>query len=170
MKGEMATRLQRTRHLAAVLALLFVMLSHSPLSQAQAADVSDNQVNAVAQKLYCPVCENIPLDECQTVTCIDWKEEIRTQLAAGNDAVSVIDSFVRRFGDSVVGIPQDPVLRALTLLAPIVAALFFVLIGVATFRRFSRNRGEPVADALPPEAATEADYRARIEADLKARQ
>ena len=153
-----------------VLCLLWFCAVTGLAALAQEADVSDNQVNAVAKKLYCPVCENIPLDECQTVTCIEWKEEIRTQLGAGKDAASVIDSFVRRFGDSVVGIPQDPVLRALTLLAPIAAAIVFVMIGAATFRRFSRNRSAALSDAPGPETATDADYRARLEADLKARQ
>ena len=41
-----------------------------------------------------------------------------------------MESFVSRFGDQVVGIPQDPVLRGLTLLMPLVAALLAIAVGV----------------------------------------
>ena len=39
--------------------------------------ITDDQVNAIANQLYCPVCENIPLDTCGTLACEDWREEIR---------------------------------------------------------------------------------------------
>ena len=44
---------------------------------------SDDQVNAIAKQLYCPVCENIPLDVCGTQACAQWRELIREKLAAG---------------------------------------------------------------------------------------
>ena len=31
--------------------------------------VTDDQVNAIAHDLYCPVCENTPLDVCGTQAC-----------------------------------------------------------------------------------------------------
>ena len=33
--------------------------------------------------MYCPVCENIPLDVCPTDACIQWRQEIGVQLADG---------------------------------------------------------------------------------------
>ena len=65
------------------LILILIVVSGLMTVSAQDAYISDNEVNAVAEKLYCPVCENIPLDDCQTVTCLEWKEEIRIQLAQG---------------------------------------------------------------------------------------
>src|SRR3989337_3148061 len=44
---------------------------------------TDDEVNAVAKKLYCPVCPNTPLDVCETQACKDWRAQIRDQLAAG---------------------------------------------------------------------------------------
>ena len=44
---------------------------------------TDDDVNAVAKKLYCPVCPNTPLDVCETQACEDWRAQIRDQLAAG---------------------------------------------------------------------------------------
>lgn len=143
-----------------------LLLALTLMTAAQGDDVSDNAVNQVAQKMYCPVCENIPLDECQTLACIEWKEEIRRQLAEGQSEREVIESFVRRFGDQVVGIPQDPVLRALTVIVPILSALLAIAIGIFTFARFGRHRRL----SMPPTAADdEEQYRQRLEDDLLAR-
>ena len=38
------------------------------VAAAQGGGVTDDQVNAVAKKLNCPVCENVPLDACSGVT------------------------------------------------------------------------------------------------------
>ncbi len=136
---------------------------------AQDSGVSDNEVIRVAQRMYCPVCENIPLDECQTTACLEWKEEIRQQLAAGRGEQEVIDSFVARFGDHVVGVPQDPVLRALTIILPILATVLAVWVGVFTFRRFGRReRLSLEKEAVVAELSDEA-YRRRLEEDVRAR-
>jgi len=149
---------------------LAIVLLGAVFAQAQENPVSETAVIQVAERMYCPVCENIPLDECQTSACMQWKEEIRQQLAAGQSAEQIINSFVARFGDHVVGLPQDPLLRALTLLLPILATLGALGIGLRTFRRFGqqpklRPEAEPVAgDAMSDEA-----YRQRLEEDLQAR-
>ena len=152
---------------AGCIALLLALIL---TASAQDHAVSDNAVNSVAQKMYCPVCENIPLDECQTRACIDWKEEIRVQLAAGQSEQAVIESFVRRFGDQVVGVPQDPILRALTALVPLLSALLAIAVGIATFIRFGQHRQLTMAQESQPTAgATEEQYRQRLEEDLLAR-
>lgn len=137
-----------------------------------AQDTSDNAVNEIAQKMYCPVCENIPLDECQTATCIEWKEEIRNQLAQGESEQQIINSFITRFGDNVVGTPQDPVLRAMTILFPIIAMLLAVIAGVFTFRRFGQYQKLKLEDEPTinqPSDKTDDGYRQRLEQDLQAR-
>ena len=139
---------------------LWLMMMLAATAQAQ---VTDNDVNRVAQKMYCPVCENIPLDECHTLACIEWKEEIRLQLAAGQSEQQIIESFVRRFGDQVVGIPQDPVLRALTALIPVLAFMLALAIGAFTFARF--GQGQKLT-AISETAASDAQYRQRLEQDL----
>jgi cytochrome c-type biogenesis protein CcmH len=40
---------------------------------AQQPTPSDDQVNAIARQLYCPVCENTPLDVCPTTACHQWR-------------------------------------------------------------------------------------------------
>ena len=143
---------------------LLLLVAVAPSASAQA---TDNQVIQVAQRMYCPVCENIPLDECHTSACVEWKEEIRAQLAAGKSERDIIDSFVARFGDHVVGVPQDPLLRALTILMPLLATALGLGLGVATFRRFAAGKAQPAASAGA--VKTDAAYRAQVESDAQAR-
>ncbi len=150
--------------------ILLVLLAFAAISRAQAGGVTDNDVNRVAERMYCPVCENIPLDDCETIACVEWKAEIRAQLEAGQSDQAVIDSFVARFGDNVVGVPQDPVLRALTVIVPLLATALAIAVGVFTFRRFGARRKLSLTGerALAGEMSDDA-YRQRLEADLQGR-
>ena len=137
---------------------------------AQNGGATDNDVIRVAERMYCPVCENIPLDDCETIACVEWKEEIRAQLAAGRSDQEVINSFVARFGDNVVGVPQDPLLRALTVIVPLLATALALGLGAFTFRRFGSQRKlrlEP--EPAPVGETSDAAYRQRLEADVRGR-
>lgn len=135
--------------------------------------VTDDDVNNVARKLYCPVCENIPLDVCGTTACAQWRDEIRILLEEGQTPDQVINDFVNRFGDRVVGTPVDPTLRALSLVTPWVIS---VLAFGGALLVFFRWRGEKIKQ-LKREGANPTsisfsesdDYRARLERDLAAR-
>ena len=137
--------------------------------QAQEGGVSDTDVIEVAERMYCPVCENIPLDECQTTACLEWKDEIAAQLAAGRRPQQVIDSFVARFGDHVAGVPQDPLLRALTFIMPLLATLLALGVGLRTFRRFARSKQLSLEQEVTAAGAlSDESYRQRLEADVRA--
>ena len=154
--------------------LLMVLMGMSLPAIAQDNPISDNDVLAVAEKMYCPVCENIPLDECQTITCIEWKEEIRIQLSEGQTEEQVINSFIDRFGDHVVGTPQDPVLRTLTIVIPIITGILTIIAGVYTFTRFGKNQklkmeNETIDAPSVGNDKSDDDYRQQLERDLLAR-
>lgn len=141
-----------------------------PLS-AQTQGATDDDVARVAEQMYCPVCENIPLDDCGTSACARWREEIRTQLNEGMSDQEIIDGFVERYGQHVVGIPQDPVLRSLSLVTPWIGMAIIIVLGVFTFLRWRANptTGAERKIAVPDDFAVEgddADYRARFEHDL----
>jgi cytochrome c-type biogenesis protein CcmH len=142
-------------------------------AQGGGTTVTDDQVNNVARKLYCPVCENIPLDVCGTAACKEWREEIRTQLSNGRTEQQVIDDFVQRFGDRVVGTPQDPILRTLSLVTPWVISGLVLLAAVIVFVRWRLAQAESpeVEVSLAPEKAAMSmdEYRARLERDLAKR-
>ncbi len=109
-------------------------------------EVTDDEVNAIAQKLYCPVCENITLDTCGTAACADWRYEIRLQLESGMTEDQIVADFVHRFGDRVVGTPMDPLLRALSLYTPwLIIAV--AIIGTAVV--LAKRRGGQFAHQTP---------------------
>jgi cytochrome c-type biogenesis protein CcmH len=150
------------------IALFAALFLYALPALAQENAVTDDDVNAVAEQLYCPVCENIPLDVCPTDACIQWRREIRVQLEAGQSPDQIIADFVRRFGDRVVGTPQDPTLRAISLATPVLLALAALVVAGAMLRRRMRGAAQP----MPVTVAGEKDdefYRARLEADLRER-
>jgi cytochrome c-type biogenesis protein CcmH len=129
--------------------------------------ISDDAVNTVAENLYCPVCENIPLDTCPTQACIQWREEIRIQLAEGQSQQQIINNFVNRYGDRVVGVPEDPLLRGLSLITPWVIGAGVLVGGLWVLIRWRRGqRSAPAASGGSASADEDAHYRARLEADL----
>ncbi len=176
--------------IAAVMALLLALPGGSARAQdgggSGKSKVSADDVNRIANKLYCPVCENISLDACGTLACAQWRDEIRIQLESGRTEQQVIDDFVKRFGDRVVGTPQDPTLRALSLVTPWVISLLALLSAAYIFLRWRAELSRstrvakavpvtvPVKTASPAQSLTLtekqiAEYRARIERDLARR-
>ncbi len=150
--------------LALLAAILFAAL---PLAAQEATQpVTFDQVNKIARELYCPVCPGETLDVCQTQACAQWRDEIRNQLVEGQSEQQVIDSFVRRYGDRVLGAPQDPALRLLSLIAPFLIAALALIVGVYTFMRW---RGRPRSTLEPPAEPTPASgaYRDQLEKDLR---
>jgi cytochrome c-type biogenesis protein CcmH len=147
--------------------VVFVILALMAAFPAFAQEtVSDDDVNTIAERLYCPVCENIPLDVCGTQACSDWRAEIRTQLEEGQTAQQIIDNFVARYGERVIGTPQDPTLRALSLVTPWVVGLLALVVAGLTFLRWRSKQMTLVSENTPKVALTDEEYRARVERDL----
>ncbi|MCY3832603.1 MAG: cytochrome c-type biogenesis protein CcmH [Chloroflexi bacterium] len=170
MPIQYITSSERAALCKTILSLWFIAIfSPSLVLWAQGDTATDNDVIRVSQRMYCPVCENIPLDECQTGACLEWKEEIRAQLTAGRSEQEIIDSFVARFGDHVVGVPQDPVLRALTVITPLLGTALAIGVGVHTFRLFGRRQKLSLPqEALFSEEIADDVYRQRLEDDVRA--
>ena len=60
---------------------------------------TDDEVNRVATQMYCPVCENVPLDVCPTTACADWRADIRDKLSQGWTEQEIKDYFAAQYGD-----------------------------------------------------------------------
>ncbi len=91
-----------------LLLLLLLTATFSLTSPAMAQDatpVSDDEVNEVAQDLFCPVCENTPLDVCPTQACAQWRELIREKLSLGWSEAQIKDYFVEQYGGQVLAVP-----------------------------------------------------------------
>ena len=113
------------------------------------SDISDDEVNAIARKIYCPVCEGVPLDTCPTLACIDWRAEIRLQLAQGRTEAEIMDHFIRQYGDAVSAEPpRRGFLNWLIWLSP----LLLLAVGGVVFGSYLRNIRQQNA-ASPPSPA-----------------
>lgn len=132
-------------------------------------NITDDEVNAIAKQLYCPVCENIPLDVCSTQACAEWREQIRDLLAEGYTEAEIKQYFVDRYGDRVLATPPARGLNWLVYVLPPVAILAGVFILYRAFRAWPKNAPEPAAGQ--PEIRPEDDpYIRRIEEELRRRQ
>jgi cytochrome c-type biogenesis protein CcmH len=131
------------------------------------APVSDDEVNRVAKQMYCPVCENIPLDVCPTEACRQWRQTIREKLALGWDERQVKEYFVTQYGERVLA---EPTARGLTVLVWVLPPLAVAVGGFFLWRFLRANtRAAAPAVAAPAEEAPKDDYQARLEAELRER-
>ena len=146
------------------------LLAAARAAQAQAptppGTPTDNAVHRVARQMYCPVCENIPLDVCPTTACAEWRNTIREKLAAGWTDQQIMDYFVTQYGERVLANPSTRgfnvfiwVIPPLALLAGVVFLWFF-------FRRAARQPA-PAAPSVPSEPSDK--YVAQLEKELEKR-
>ncbi len=165
----------RLKHLIALCVGVFVFALALPLHAQDAAPtvdpatITDDEVNAVAAKMYCLECENIPLDVCGTQACIQWRQEIRLQLAAGRTENEILEYFRVNHGEQALAVPGDPLLRGLATITPYVLALLAVAAGGAFLWQWQRratdapnNTGNPATASSTPTD----DYQSRLERDL----
>jgi cytochrome c-type biogenesis protein CcmH len=137
----------------------------TPLSAAQATP-TDNDVNRVARQMYCPVCENIPLDVCPTTACAKWRDTIREKLAAGWTDQQIMDYFVTQYGERVLANPSTRGFGIFIWIIPPVA----LLAGVVFLWFFFRRAARQAALAAPSEAPAPTDkYVAELEKELEKR-
>ena len=165
-----SSRSRTTIVLLCTLALLLASLFPAQAQESGSAPITADDVNAVAREMYCPVCENIPLDVCPTEACRLWREEIRDQLIAGKTVDEIKLDFVARYGDRVLGTPQDPMLRTLSLVTPwVIGALAVIATSVLLIRWWRTHRTISSNPASAEETISDQDYRARLEHDLLTR-
>ncbi len=152
-------------------AFLISLGSPSERALAQSADpssITDDQVNAIAKSLYCPVCENVPLDVCGTQACEQWRNVIRQKLAEGWNEAQIRQYFVDQYGDRVLATPPPRGLNWLVYVVPPAAILLGIWVLIQAFRSWKRplpvSPDSPIQpDNLPAEVVQ------RIEEELKNR-
>ncbi len=125
-----------------------------------------DDVNAIAKKLYCPVCPNTPLDVCETKACKDWRQQIRDQLTAGWDEQQIIDYFVAQYSERVLAEPQRSGFTSFVWMLPVVSVLLGMAVVWQVLKSWrARRTQQAAASALTPQIAP--DVLARIEQELQ---
>jgi cytochrome c-type biogenesis protein CcmH len=152
--------------LALVLAALI-----SGIAMAQEPTPSDDEVNAIAKELYCPVCENTPLDVCPTEACRQWRELIRQQLSDGWTEDQIKQYFVENYGARVLAEPPRQGLNWLVYLLPPVFILAGAFILFRSLREWTRPKAASAGSGVArgEEPSSKDEYVARLEEELKKR-
>ncbi len=154
---------------------LFLALILATFTTAFAQDTtpSDDEVNAVAKQLYCPVCENTPLDVCPTEACRQWRELIRDQLAEGKTEAEIKQYFVNNYGARVLAEPPRTGFNWLVYIIPPVLILIGAVILFNAFRAWTKPKSAEVGAGQEKEARSSSsnqdEYIARLEEELKKR-
>jgi cytochrome c-type biogenesis protein CcmH len=150
--------------LAGVVLLAGIALAGA--ASAQQPTPSDDQVNAIARQLYCPVCENVPLDVCPTEACARWRATIRQQLAEGWTEAQIKDYFVQQYGARVL---DEPPARGLNWLVYLLPPLIFLIGAFILVRAMRSWRRSPAPEAGAGPAPVDDPYAARLEDELRQR-
>jgi len=157
-----------------VLALGLGVLAAGLLSRdavAQSPTPSDDQVNQIAHQLYCPVCENTPLDVCPTEACRQWRDLIRQQLSQGWSEAQIKQYFVQQYGARVLAEPPAAGLNWLVYILPpiiILAGAFLLLRAMQSWTKLA-HQPHPENPAAPQPDGSSDEYVARLEDELKKR-
>ncbi len=156
--------------LFAITLTLLLTAVFSGFAFAQNSQPTDDEVNAVAHQLYCPVCENTPLDVCPTDACKDWREQIRGMLAEGKTEDEILQYFVDQFGDRVLAAP--PVSTKFNWIIYIVPPLIILIGAIILFRSLKEWTTPKSVKAAPGLDGSgivieKDDYVARLEEELK---
>jgi cytochrome c-type biogenesis protein CcmH len=165
----------KTRFTIAVIFGLLLMVFVSSVAFAQdptPVTVTDDQVNAVAKQLYCPVCENIPLDVCPTQACAQWRDLIRLKLSQGWSADQIKEYFAEQYGERVLATPRPNTgFNWLLVPVPIAAFLAGAYILYRALKSLSKPSGAGATASVPPvaKASTDDEYVKRLEEELRKR-
>ncbi|MFN3491705.1 MAG: cytochrome c-type biogenesis protein CcmH [Anaerolineales bacterium] len=170
-------KLRATNYGLLCIALLLILASYQ-FAYAQDDIPTDDEVNEIAKGLYCPVCENTPLDVCPTEACKQWREVIRTQLAQGKTKEEIEQYFVDYYGDRVLAEPPRTGLNWLVYILPPAVILLGAVLLFKNFQAWTKpkktesNSNQERSDALSSskgDVSSSDKYISQIEEELKKR-
>lgn len=147
--------------------LVLTLFSFSP-ANAQAPSPgypSEDDVNRVAKKLYCPVCPNTPLDVCETKACKDWRAQIKDELSAGWTEPQVIAYFVQQYGERVLAEPERRGFTSLVWILPVLVVFAGLLFAWQILKGWRSKARPPLASPAIPQVTPQ--MLAEIEDELR---
>jgi len=167
----------KLRTLSIVLLVLILAGLGSATVFAQGPTPTDDDVNRIAKQLFCPVCENTPLDVCPTEACRQWRDLIRQMLSEGKSEQEIKDYFVLNYGARVLSEPPRTGFNWLVYVIPpmvIVAGVFILFRAMRAWTHSSETSPPGPSEVGPDEeeptsSGDDDDYITRMEEELKQR-
>ncbi len=149
------------------LAVILILIPSTIVGAQDESPITDDEVNALAEELYCPVCENVPLDVCPTKACAQWRDLIREKIELGWSEKQIKEFFAEQYGDQVMAVPPR---RGFNWLIYVLPPLV-VLIGMVVVARVIGKPGK-ISAAAPlveqnEKPATPEEIIDEIEKDLR---
>ncbi len=148
----------RLKSIAVVALIILSIALFATVTYAQGPSI-DDEVNRIGKGLYCPVCPNTPLDQCNTQACVQWRAQIKEMLQSGKTEEQIRDYFVSQYGDRVLGAPPAEGFNWLAYILPAIG----VFVGGIIVWFGLRNR----VRASPEQTPISSEYADRIERELK---
>lgn len=158
------------RFLPIILFLLIFTGSRIDIATAQGSTPTDDEVNAIAKQLYCPVCENTPLDVCPTQACAQWRALIREKLTDGWTEDQIKQYFVDNYGARVLSEPPRTGLNWMVYILPPLIILVGVFILIRSFMIWRHPTKESHGkDGAPLQEILSEEHIIRLEEELRNR-
>jgi cytochrome c-type biogenesis protein CcmH len=149
---------------------LLLSVSFTSTVLAQDTPPTDDEVNAIAKQLFCPVCENTPLDVCPTEACRDWRVHIRTMLAEGKSEDEILQYFTDQYGDKVRSTPPATGLNWLVYVLPPAVILIAAWLLFRSLKAWTKPGVLPAATGVKGSGtSSQDDYIARFEEEARKR-
>ena len=127
----------------------------------------DDEAREISYLLMCPVCQGQSVAESNSELAKDMRSIIREKLEAGESKEQIINYFVNRYGESILGYPP---VKGVNLLLWILPALAVVLggIGVGLFLHRSKATTEQEINIEKLQDTKEdKEYLKMVDRDLK---
>ena len=134
----------------------------APVMAQDEPGVTDDEVNEIASQLYCPICENVPLDVCPSQACSDWREVIREYLSQGWTEDQIKEYFAAQYGWNVLPVPPRTGLNWLIYVGPPI-----IFIGGGLFAVLLVMKGKQKATPAPEITPLPDDLLESIKKDLE---
>lgn len=102
--------------------------------------VSDERLFAIAGRIKCLQCVGESVAASQASLAVQFRDEIRDRMQAGDSDDEILDFFAQRYGQEVLLTPPSSGIGGLVWVIPVVAVAAAVLLLAGTFARWRRER------------------------------
>ena len=140
----------------AVLAVANLDRLHAQTPQPGAGSFSESEAQGIDRMIMCPVCPAETIDQAQVQIAKQMRQVVRGMLAEGKERQEILEFFVERYGQDILGAPPKSGTNLVAWLAPVggvgagLLAVYFILRSMAR-RKPSLVQSWPVQDvALIP--------------------